>query len=54
VATMDRYSTLAEERETLCCFLVFQEMGKLPRSTNQLISECLDKGQLVQPESHKA
>jgi hypothetical protein len=51
---MDIYSASAEEQDTVCCFLVFQEIGELPRSTNQSVMEHLVKGQLAQSESHQA
>ena len=49
---MDRYSTSVEERETVCCVLVFQEMGNFSRKTNQPVSDRQVKGKLAQSESH--
>ena len=49
---MERYSASAEERETVCCFLVFQEIGDFPRKTNLPVSDRRVKGQLAQSESH--
>lgn len=42
------------ERETVCCFLVFQEIGEPPRNTNQPVRERHVNGQLAQSESHQA
>jgi len=35
IATIDRYSISTEERQTIDCFVVFQDIGDRPRSTNQ-------------------
>jgi len=51
---MERYSTSADERDTICRFFVFQEMGELPLSTNQPVSDRLVDGQLAQSKSHHA
>jgi len=45
VVAIARYSTSAEEGETVCCFLVFQEMGECPKNTNQPVVKRLVRGQ---------
>ena len=46
VATMDLYFASADHLETVCCFLVFQEMGELSKRTNYPVRDCHVKGQL--------
>lgn len=50
---IERNSTSADERDTVYCFLVFQEIGEEPRNTIQPESECCVNGQLAQSESHQ-
>jgi len=52
VMAIDRYSASAEERETMCCFLVFQDTGELPRKTIQPVSDRRVRGQPAQSASH--
>ena len=51
---IERYSASAEDRDTICCFLVFQEIGETPRETNQPVRERRVNGQPAQLESHRA
>lgn len=50
----DLYSASEEERETVCCFLVFQDIGELPRNTSQPVRDRRVNRQLAQSESHQA
>ena len=50
---MALYSASAEERDTVCCFLVFHEMGDLPKKTSQPVRDRRDIGQAAQSESHQ-
>lgn len=43
---MDQYSASVDEREMVCCFLVFQETGEPPKETKYLVIERLVIGQL--------
>lgn len=47
---MARYFASAEERETVGCFLVFQEIGKLPREMKYLVTDRRVMEQLTQLE----
>lgn len=38
------------ERETICCFLDFQETGEMPREMKKLVNDLLVIGQLAQLE----
>ena len=51
---MARYSASAEERDTVCCFLDFQEMKKEPRNTQNPEIERLMSWQEAQSEFVKA
>uniref|UniRef100_K7LMX4 Cationic amino acid transporter C-terminal domain-containing protein n=1 Tax=Glycine max TaxID=3847 RepID=K7LMX4_SOYBN len=51
---MDQYSTSAEERDTVCCFLVFHEIEEHPSRTNHPIRDLRVKRHLVQSESHQS
>jgi hypothetical protein len=51
-AAMDLYFASADERDTVCCFFVFQEIGELPSNTNHPVTERLVNGQPAQSESH--
>ena len=52
VATaIDRYSTFANDLETVVCFLIFKKTGEPPRVTNYLVKECLGSRQATQPGS---
>jgi len=44
------YSTSKEERETIYCFLDFQEINDEPRSTQKLVMECWVSKQQTQLE----
>ena len=50
-AAIERYSTSAEERETVVCFLVFHEIGELPNITKYAVKDRLVRGQLAQSAS---
>ena len=50
---MDRYSTLGKEQDTVCCFLVFHEIGEDPSRTNHPVRDLQIKGHLAQSESHQ-
>ena len=52
-AVMDRYSASAEERDTVCCFLVFHEIGEDPSRTNHPVRDLRVKGHPAQSESHQ-
>jgi len=39
VVAIKQYSTFAEERDTMCSFVVFHEMGELLRRINQPVRE---------------
>jgi len=54
VVAMDQYSTLADERDIVCCFLVFQDTGELPRKMIQPVRDRRVRGQLAQLELHHA
>ena len=49
-----RYLALAEERETICCFLDFHEISEEPRKIQKLEIERRVSGQAAQSESAKA
>ncbi|GAA0161952.1 hypothetical protein LIER_18151 [Lithospermum erythrorhizon] len=49
---MARYSASAKERDTINCFLAFQDVGAPPRNTNMPDNERRMSGQLAQSESH--
>lgn len=51
VVAMDLYSASAEERDTICCFLVFQAVGELPNMTKYPIKEHRVIGEVAQSES---
>lgn len=48
---MDLYSASAEDMETVCCFLVVQEIGEVPRRTIDALRERRVSGQAAQSES---
>ena len=50
---MDQYSASTEERDTICCFLVFHEIGEDPSRTNHLVRDLWVKGHPAQSESHQ-
>ena len=50
---MDRYLASAKEQDTICCFLVFHEIGEDPSRTNHLVRDLQIKGHLAQSESHQ-
>lgn len=49
---MELYSASAEERATVCCFLVFQDMGEWPKNTNQPVRDYRVSEHAAQSESH--
>jgi hypothetical protein len=51
---IDQYSASAEERETVCCFLDFQEIRASPRKTQNPVIECRESEQAAQSLSQKA
>jgi len=53
VVAIERYSTSTKEWDMVCCFLVFHEMGELPR-INQPVRDFMVKGQSAQSDSHQA
>lgn len=53
IEAMEWCSASVEDRDTVCCFLVFQDIGEPPRETSQLMSKWQVKGQLAQYESHQ-
>lgn len=50
-AAMDLFSNFAEDLETECCFLDFQEMRDSPKKTHYPVIDLLVSGQLAQSES---
>ena len=48
------YSALADDQETVCCFLDFQEINDLPRKTQQHVIDLLVSGHPAQSEFEKA
>ena len=38
VVAMDLYSASANDLDTICCFLAFQDISEFPRSTNDHVS----------------
>ena len=52
VVAIDLYSALVEDRETVCYFFVFQEIGESANCTSHPVADCLVKGKLAQSESH--
>lgn len=50
---IERYTASAEDLATVCCFLVFQEIGEPPRKTNQPVINLFVRGQLTQSELHQ-
>ncbi|CAL8988629.1 unnamed protein product [Prunus brigantina] len=48
---MDLYSDSAEERDTIDCFLLFQDMGAPPRKMQNPVTDRLVVGQLAQSAS---
>ena len=51
---MDRYSTSIEDRETVCCFLDFQEIKESPINTQKPLTDFLVSGHAAQSKSTKA
>lgn len=51
---MERYSALTDERETVCCFLNFQEIRESPKKTQKLVTKRRVSRQPAQSESQKA
>ena len=51
---MALYSASAEERDTVCYFLDFQEINESPRKTQKPLIDLLVSGQVAQSESTKA
>ena len=51
---MDRYSASVDERETIGCFLDFQDMREVPRNTQKPKIKRRVSGQEAQSESAKA
>lgn len=49
---MDQYFASVEERDILCCFLVFKDVGELPSIINYPIRDRRVKGHPAQLESH--
>ena len=54
IAVMDRYSALAKERDIVCYFLVFHEIGEDPSRTNHPVRDLWVKGHPTQSESHQS
>lgn len=54
VAANARYSASVEDRETVGCFLDFQEINELPKNTQNLVIDRLVSGQVAQSESLNA
>jgi len=48
------YSASAEDRETVGCFLVLQEIGEAPKATKKAVTDCRVRGQPAQSESQYA
>ena len=46
-AAMKRYSASAQERDTVCCFLIFQDIEEKSRKTIHLVSDRQVRGQLA-------
>jgi hypothetical protein len=53
-AAIDRYSASADDLDTVCCFLDFQDIKESPRKTQNPVTDLLESGQPVQSESQKA
>lgn len=51
VVAMDLYSPSAEERDTICCFFVFQAIGDVLSITKYPVKDRRVIGQLAQSES---
>lgn len=45
VVSIYLYSASPHDLESVCCFLVFQDIGKLPKRTNHLVRDRCVKGQ---------
>lgn len=50
---MDLYSASGDDRDIVCCFLVFHDIGEAPKDTNQPVRDRRVKGQPAQSESHQ-
>lgn len=50
---MERYSTFVDDRDTVLCFLVFQDIRQPLRQTSQPVRERQVKRQLAQSKSHQ-
>ena len=48
---MTLYSSLKEDLEIMCCFLLFQQIGEFPRRITYLVIDLLNVGQDAQFES---
>ena len=53
VITIDLYSTSAEDRVTVACFLIFQEIGEAPSCIKYPVKDLLESGHVPQSESQK-
>lgn len=51
---MNLYSASVEDRDTVSCFRVFQEIGEPPSCINQAVRYLLVNGQAEKSESHQA
>ena len=51
VVAIELYSASADERDTVGCFLVFQETGERPNIIKYMVRERRVKGQVAQSES---
>lgn len=45
VVAIDLYSASTDDLDTVCCFLVFQDIGELPKRTNHPVRDRRVKGQ---------
>lgn len=50
---IERYSASADDRETVCCFLDFQDTKEEPRKTQKPDVDLQVSGQVAQSESDK-
>lgn len=51
---IDLYLASADDLDTMCCFLDFQEINESPKNTQKPETECRVSGQMAQSESEKA
>lgn len=54
VLAIEGYSTSTKERDAICCFLDFQEMGEEPKNTQKLEIEWRVSRHVAQSESANA